>query len=65
MKANRRADRGEPTGPATEPIRCATCGRVLGQDRDDEPRGDAGKPICGERNRTRNFDVLFGDEEQR
>jgi hypothetical protein len=38
--------------------RCATCGRALGGDPDDQPTGDAGAPICGECDRQRNFDVL-------
>ncbi len=38
---------------------CLTCGRQLGSDPEDEPTGDAGGPICGECNRSRNFDVMF------
>lgn len=37
---------------------CATCGRPLDGDLEDEPFGDAGRPICGECNRARNFDVI-------
>ena len=29
-------------------LRCATCGRVLDGDPDEDPTGDAGRPICGE-----------------
>ena len=39
-------------------LECATCGRVLGTDPEDEPEGDAGMPICGECNRSRNFDAI-------
>lgn len=39
-------------------LECATCGRVLGTDEEDEPDGDAGQPICGECNRARNFDAI-------
>jgi hypothetical protein len=38
---------------------CATCGRLLGDDPEDEPDGDAGLPICGECDRARDFDVLL------
>ncbi len=41
-----------------EAIECATCGRELGTDPEDEPDGDAGMPICGECNRARNFDAI-------
>lgn len=37
---------------------CATCGRALDGDPEDEPFGDAGRPICGECNRARNFDAI-------
>lgn len=37
---------------------CATCGRQLGSDPEDEVDGDAELPICGECNRARNFDEL-------
>lgn len=44
------------------PPRCATCGAELaGLDRDYEPDGDAGLPICGECNRARNFDHMAED----
>jgi hypothetical protein len=39
-------------------LACATCGRPLGQDQEDEPEGDAGLPICGECNRERNFAAI-------
>lgn len=39
-------------------LRCATCGRPLDGDLEDEPFGDAGRPICGACNRARNFDVI-------
>jgi hypothetical protein len=34
---------------------CATCGRLLTGDPDEDPRGDAGRPICGECERNNNF----------
>jgi hypothetical protein len=37
---------------------CATCGRPLDGDPEDEPAGDAGMPICGECNRERNFAAI-------
>ena len=43
------------------PRDCATCGQPLGADPEDEPHGDAGRPICGECNRARNFDPLGRD----
>jgi hypothetical protein len=62
MKADRGGDRRELP---RQRLACATCGRILGNDRDDEPRGDAGRPICGECNRARNFDLVrFGEEER-
>jgi hypothetical protein len=36
-------------------IVCATCGRVLDGDPDEDPTGDAGMPICGECARERDF----------
>ena len=44
--------------PGTPVICCATCGTPLGADREDEPTGDAGQPICGECDRQRDFDAL-------
>lgn len=46
------------SGILDDPLECATCGRQLGTDEEDEPDGDAGLPICGECNRARNFDAL-------
>lgn len=37
---------------------CATCGRVLDGDPDEDPTGDAGRPICGECARERDFFVM-------
>jgi hypothetical protein len=40
---------------------CCICGAVLGFDREDEINGEGwGKDICGDCNRTRNFDVELG-----
>jgi hypothetical protein len=63
VTADRRTGGDRRDAPARG-LACATCGRILGNDREDEPTGDAGRPICGECNRARNFDVLFprGDE---
>jgi hypothetical protein len=58
----------EPPGtvaPASAPFACATCGAILNGDPEDDPTGDAGLPICGECDRSRNFDVdvLLRDED--
>jgi hypothetical protein len=37
---------------------CATCGLPLDGDPEDERAGDAGRPICGDCNRARNFDAI-------
>lgn len=37
---------------------CATCGLPLDGDPDEDPTGDAGRPICGECERANHFDVL-------
>lgn len=50
------------------PLRCATCGAVLDGDPDEDPTGDAGRPICGECERSRNFDAdlqLLDADDQR
>ena len=39
-------------------LRCATCDRILGGDADEDPTGDAGRPICGECARERDFFVI-------
>ena len=39
-------------------LHCATCGRVLDADPDEDPAGDAGRPICGECYRERDFFVM-------
>jgi hypothetical protein len=62
VKGDRGTERREVRG---QRLACATCGRLLGTDREDEPKGDAGRPICGECNRARNFDLTrFGEEER-
>lgn len=44
---------------AVEPQpRCATCGRELDGDPDEDVAGDAGASICGECARSRDFFVL-------
>lgn len=41
-----------------EPLTCVGCGRALGFDAEDEPDGDGpGRHLCGECNRSRNFDA--------
>ena len=44
-------------------VRCATCGRELWGDLDDDPAGDGGQPICGEckRDREREDDFVLID----
>lgn len=37
---------------------CATCGRPLTGDPDEDATGDAGQPICGECSRERDFFAL-------
>jgi hypothetical protein len=37
---------------------CATCGAPLDGDPDEDPTGDAGRPICGECERNRDFFAL-------
>ena len=39
-------------------LRCATCGGALDGDPDEEPTGDAGRPICGNCYRERDFFVM-------
>jgi hypothetical protein len=36
-------------------LTCATCGHALDGDPDEDLTGDAGRPICGECDRERNF----------
>lgn len=48
----------EPFAFAVAVVRCATCGRALDGDPDEDPAGDAGQPICGECARERDFFVL-------
>lgn len=40
------------------PLFCATCDRALDGDRDEDPTGDVGRPICGECARERDFFVM-------
>jgi hypothetical protein len=59
-------DRGHREGSAVDDLllRCATCGRVLDGDTDEDLTGDAGKPICGECARENDFltiDMLDGE----
>ena len=39
-------------------LHCATCGRALDGDPDEDATGDAGLPICGECERGRNLLVI-------
>ncbi len=48
---------GSADDEASRP-RCATCGRALHGDPDEDPTGDGGRPICGECERERNFFAL-------
>ena len=53
--------------PGARVFACATCGASLNGDLDEDPTGDAGRPICGECERSRNFDadLQLMDEEDR
>jgi hypothetical protein len=51
------ADDGRMDERMDEILICASCGKPLGFDPDDDPAGDAGQPICGECDRARNFDA--------
>lgn len=43
-------------GDLDELVDCATCGMPLdGVDPDEDPTGDAGRPICGNCSRERDF----------
>ncbi len=42
----------------TKTLCCATCGEPLDGDPDEDPTGDAGRPICGECARSRDFLAL-------
>jgi len=58
MKRPRDARPGERVDEE-ELLRCLTCGTPLGSDPEDDPEGEGkGRPICGECNRARNFDVF-------
>ena len=50
-------DDAAPGFGALEPeaLLCANCGRALDGDPDEDPTGDAGMPICGECERSRDF----------
>jgi hypothetical protein len=59
-------DRGRREGMTLDEtsLRCATCGRELDGDPDENPTGDAGRPICGECARENDFltmDMLDGE----
>jgi hypothetical protein len=43
---------------ANKTLHCATCGAELDGDPDEDPTGDAGRPICGECERNRDFLAL-------
>ena len=47
--------------------RARPAARILDGDPDEDPTGDAGRPICGECERSRNFDadLQLMDEEDR
>jgi hypothetical protein len=42
----------------TKALVCVTCGAALDGDPDEDPKGDAGRPICGECARGRDFIAL-------
>ncbi len=59
---------GAMQDPSAGSLRCATCGDALNGDPDEDPTGDAGQPICGECERSRNFDSdlqLMPEEDRR
>ncbi len=43
--------------PRSAALFCSGCGRPLGGDPEDDPTGEAGMPICGECNRSRDLDA--------
>ena len=49
---------GDDDFVVTNVLRCATCGRALDGDPDEDPTGDGGQPICGECERGRNFFIV-------
>jgi len=50
-----------PPDPAAELHFCCICGALLGADPEDEIDGEGpGKDICGDCNRTKNDEALFG-----
>jgi hypothetical protein len=49
----------ETSGDASlDELTCATCDRALDGDPDEDPTGNAGRPICGECARERDFFVM-------
>lgn len=51
-------------GSGADDLTCASCGRALDGDRDEDPVGNAGEPICGECVREANFfDLDIADGE--
>lgn len=68
MRWFRRGRRARSGGRAAADINedavttCATCGRALDGDPDEDLTGDAGQPICGECARERDFFAMdFAD----
>jgi hypothetical protein len=57
MHAQRWNGPGHPGLDGDGTLRCGSCGRILDGDLEDDPLGNGGRPICGECNRARNFDV--------
>ena len=51
----------EPEADADDLHFCCICGALLGFDREDEINGEGwGRDICGDCNRTKNDEALFG-----
>jgi hypothetical protein len=49
--------------PADELHFCCICGALLGFDREDEINGEGpGRDVCGDCNRTKNFETMVGNE---
>ncbi len=60
MTGEKTVDRGRRGEVALDDVllACATCGRALTGDPDEDPAGDAGLPTCGECARERDFFVM-------
>ena len=55
VEVDRDLRRGGRPALAEQTLHCATCGAELDGDPDEDPTGDARRPICGECERNRDF----------